>query len=86
MAQLQIPFSDLTELIEIQKDEAVDALTMLGFPTEEMEDGRLNVEVTPNRPDCLCVEGLARALRSFKTGQPADYQVMQGKVEIEIDR
>jgi len=55
MAQVQFPFDDLKELVDIRKETAVETLSMLGFPTEIMEDGALNVEVTPNRPDALCV-------------------------------
>ena len=62
MAQVQFPFDDLKELVDIRKEHAVETLSMLGFPTEIMEDGGLNVEVTPNRPDALCVEGIARAV------------------------
>ena len=85
MAQLQIELPDLQELVSVEKKEAIDTLTMLGFPTEEMEDGRLNVEVTPNRPDALCVEGIARVLRCYKTGKPAKYKIGKPKVSIAVD-
>lgn len=86
MAQLQFPFSDLAELYPVKKEWAVETLTMLGFPTEEMGDGMLNVEVTPNRPDALCVEGLSRTLRCYKTGKPAKYVVGKSGVEVSVDR
>jgi len=82
MAQVQITHEDLSELVSVSKTEAVEALTMLGFPTEIMEDGALNVEVTPNRPDALCVEGIARVLKCYRTGKPAEYNV--GKPEIDV--
>ncbi len=86
MAQLQFAFSDLTELLPAKKDWTVETLTMLGFPAEETKDGGLNVEVTPNRPDALCVEGLARTLRCYRTGKPVKYNVGTSKVGVYVDK
>ena len=85
MAQLQITLSDLNELVSIGEQEAIDTLTMLGFPTEKMDSGELNVEVTPNRPDALSVEGIARALRCYLKGEPAAYSVGESGVELAVD-
>jgi phenylalanyl-tRNA synthetase beta chain len=85
MAQLQITLTDLNELVSIGEQEAIDTLTMLGFPTEKTESGELDVEVTPNRPDALCVEGIARALRCYKTGQPVAYQIGRSGIDIRVD-
>jgi len=85
MAQLQITLSDLNELVSVSEQEAIDTLTMLGFPTEKMETGELNVEVTPNRPDALSVEGLARALRIYLKGEPATYSIGDSGVELTVD-
>ena len=86
MAQLQFAFSDLVELLPAKKEWAVETLTLLGFPSEETEGGGLNVEVTPNRPDALCVEGLARTLRCYKTGKSAKYNVGTSKVGVYVDK
>ncbi|MFA5929705.1 MAG: phenylalanine--tRNA ligase subunit beta [Candidatus Micrarchaeia archaeon] len=85
MAQLQISLSDLNELVSVGEQEAIDTLTMLGFPTEKMESGELNVEVTPNRPDALSVEGIARALRCYLKGEPAVYSIGDSGVELTVD-
>ncbi len=81
MAQVQITLADLQELVSIEKQEAIETLTMLGFPAEEMEGGQLNVEVTPNRPDALCVEGVARVLRCYLEGKPASCIVEPAGIE-----
>jgi len=86
MAQLQLDFPDLEELVSASKEEAIEKLTMLGFPTEEMEDGRLNVEVTQNRPDALCVEGIARALRFYLESKPAIYSVGKSAINVDVDK
>ena len=85
MAQLQITLSDLNELVLIGEQEAIDTLTMLGFPTEKTEDGSLNVEVTPNRPDALSVEGIARALLCYLKGEPVSYSIGDSGVEMAVD-
>jgi len=85
MAQLQITLSDLNELVSVSEQEAIDTLTQLGFPTEKMETGELNVEVTPNRPDALSVEGIARALRCYLKGEPALYAAGDSGVELTVD-
>ncbi|VVC01858.1 Phenylalanine--tRNA ligase beta subunit [uncultured archaeon] len=85
MAQVNFAFPDLTELINVKKEEAIATLTMLGFPAEEMENGELTVEVTPNRPDALCVEGLARVLRCYLTGKPASFAVAKPRIEAHAD-
>jgi phenylalanyl-tRNA synthetase beta chain len=86
MAQLQFPFEDLQELVKIGKQEAIELLTMLGFPAQESEGGMLNVEVTPNRPDALCVEGIARAIRCYKQGSAAKYSALRPKIEVLVDK
>ncbi|RLG64690.1 phenylalanine--tRNA ligase subunit beta [archaeon] len=45
--------------------EIAEALPMLGVAWEGYHDGEFSVEVFPNRPDMLSVEGLARAFSSF---------------------
>jgi len=56
------------------RTEAEDVLTDVGFPfdgaevIEGTDDWQLDVEVTSNRPDCLCHLGLARELAA-KTGR-----------------
>ena len=85
MAQLQFPFPDLRELVDVSEEDAMEQLTMLGFPTEKTAEGELNVEVTPNRPDALSVEGIARALRSFRTGQPVIYPIGKSGIEMAVD-
>jgi len=49
--------------------ELAHALTMAGFEVEGMEDIEgdtlLDINVTPNRPDCLCITGIAREISAI---------------------
>ncbi len=86
MAQVNVSPQDLRKLAGISKEDAIETLTMLGFPTEEMDDGNLDVEVTPNRPDALCAEGLARAIAAYKTGTPMKIRVGAPRIEVAVDK
>jgi len=68
IAIMRVPFEWLKEFIDIavSPDEIADRLTMIGLEVEGQEelddDVILEVNVTPNRPDCLNVLGIAREL------------------------
>jgi len=63
-----MPFEWLKELVAITAtaEEVAERLTMIGFEVEGIErvddDTVLEINVTPNRPDCLSIIGLAREI------------------------
>ncbi len=65
---MRISFEWLKEYIKLEAspEEVADRLTMIGHEVEALEraadDVVMEVNVTPNRPDCLSVLGLAREL------------------------
>jgi phenylalanyl-tRNA synthetase beta chain len=67
---MRIPFEWLKEFIHIvaSPEEVADRLTMIGFEVEALErfedDTVLEVNVTPNRPDCLSIIGIAKECSS----------------------
>jgi phenylalanyl-tRNA synthetase beta chain len=69
-----VPFEWLGRFIELKRTpaEAAHALTMAGLEVESVEgEGDrcvLNINVTPNRPDCLSIYGIARELSAI-TGE-----------------
>lgn len=72
MAVITFSLSDFYTLLgkEIPLQELEDILTMMGVPVENTNDDEIEVEIFPNRPDLLSVEGLARAVRSFTGIEP----------------
>ena len=53
-----------------------ERISMLGCPVEEETKDEILVDVSPNRPDLLSEEGIARALLAFigkKTGRKKSY-------------
>lgn len=65
-----------------------DRISMLGTDLEEVNDEEIIVEVFPNRPDMLSVQGFARAFSSFigaKTGL-RNYKVEPSKEKMIVDK
>jgi phenylalanyl-tRNA synthetase beta chain len=68
---MRVPFEWLKDFIDINATakELADRLTMVGLEVEAMEtvgdDTVLEVNVTPNRPDCLSIIGIAREISAF---------------------
>ncbi|MDY6761850.1 MAG: phenylalanine--tRNA ligase subunit beta [Candidatus Nanohaloarchaea archaeon] len=89
MAVVEISHPHLNELVgkELSVEELEGEGSMLGVLFEDSEEDKLEVEVEPNRPDLLSVEGIARALRGFfdvETGA-VDYPVEDGDFTVEVD-
>ena len=65
-----------------------DRISMLGTDLEEVNDKEIIVEVFPNRPDMLSVQGFARAFSSFigaKTGL-RHYKVEPSKEKMIVEK
>ncbi|MCP4647220.1 MAG: phenylalanine--tRNA ligase subunit beta [bacterium] len=65
MAVINVDFKKLEKMSGHSEKKIIDCLTNIGMPVEPGEEGGLVVEVTPNRPDLFCVEGISRAVRSY---------------------
>ncbi len=85
MALVQISLSQLCALGKIRPSEAEPILTALGIPLEAQEGDKLSVEITPNRPDWLSVEGIARSAYSYKSGKPKSYRACRSGVSWHVD-
>ena len=72
---MNISYQWLKELVPFEYDvrQLADKLTFAGIEVEAVEelgggDWRLELEVTPNRPDCLSLLGIAREIRALAGG------------------
>ena len=72
---MRVPYEWIKELVEISAtpDEVSERLTMIGLEVEGTESVQneivFEVNVTPNRPDCLSIIGIARELAAaFQAG------------------
>jgi phenylalanyl-tRNA synthetase beta chain len=73
---------------KISDEQLLDRIAMLGTGIEGVDGDEISIEVSPNRPDLLSVQGLARALSSFlsiKTGLKK-YIVKKSSIKVIIDK
>lgn len=85
MALIHISQKELCALGGLKPSEVEDVLTALGIPLESRESDDLSLEITPNRPDWLSVEGVARSCFSWKTGKPKSYAASNSSIHWTID-
>ncbi len=89
MPHVKIDKREFDELVGREVDEELlyEKASFLGVHWNHEEGPEWDVEVYPNRPDLLSVEGLARAYRGFfgvKTGSES-YTPSGGSIEVDID-
>ena len=89
MATVEFTLTDLNALLgqELTAQQAADACALLGIPLEKAEGDNIILEINPNRPDWLCVEGIARSLSSFlslKTGL-REYSIAGPKIQVTVE-
>lgn len=89
MASVEVSKTELSRLIkrEIKLDYLANRLEMLGIAVEKVENDKLTLDVSPNRPDFLSQYGIARALKSFlgiKKGL-ANYRVEKSGYKVIVD-
>jgi phenylalanyl-tRNA synthetase beta chain len=72
---------------KIPLKELEERAAMLGTSVEEVTGEKIVVEVFPNRPDMLSVEGFARAYRTFTGLEKGlkDYKVEDSNIDLKID-
>ena len=90
MPVIEVNLEDFSKLLgrDVTTDELIDRLPMMGTSWEGETDDGFHLEVFPNRPDLLSIEGLARAYASFmgyRTGF-REYMVKESGVTAIIDK
>lgn len=89
MAHIEINKKEFDELVgeEISEEKLREEASLLGAHWNHVEGKKWDVEVYPNRPDLLSVEGLARAYRGFFEVDEGleKYKVGKGSLNLEVD-
>jgi phenylalanyl-tRNA synthetase beta chain len=89
MAHIEINKNEFDRLVgtEINEEKLREEASLLGAHWNHIEDEKWDVEVYPNRPDLLSVEGLARAYRGFFEIDEGleNYSSHKGNIGLELD-
>lgn len=64
MATIRIPKSELKKHIKLDES-IIEKINLFGTPVESVTEEEIELEIMPNRPDLLSVEGFARAFKAF---------------------
>jgi phenylalanyl-tRNA synthetase beta chain len=89
MPSVEFDMGDLNHLLGKKYDTAhlKETIPMLGVDLEHLDDEKIILEVFPNRPDMLSIEGFARALKGFlgaETGLKS-YETTPSGITLTID-
>jgi len=85
MALITISYSELCKFCDLPRERVEECLTRLGVPIERFEEDELALEITPNRPDLLCVEGVGRALAAFSKKEVRAYAAEKSQISLTVD-
>ena len=66
--------------------EIAEIFDLIGTPTEEFNEKEISVDITPDRPDLLTVEGAGRAVGLFLGAlEPKKYVADKAKTQMKVD-
>ncbi|VVB56976.1 Phenylalanine--tRNA ligase beta subunit [uncultured archaeon] len=85
MALIHVSANTLCRLSGLKPNQIEPTLTSLGIPLEGEEGDDLSLEITPNRPDWLSVEGVARSCYAWRTAKSKNYKALPAKVHFTAD-
>jgi len=90
MPVVNFDYYDLLSLLgrEVSREELLEKIPMMGVCIERFEGNEISIEVFPNRPDLLSVEGMARALRAFLGIEEGlkKYDVAPPKISLHVEK
>ncbi|MCX6774047.1 MAG: phenylalanine--tRNA ligase subunit beta, partial [Candidatus Micrarchaeota archaeon] len=81
MAVVEYSTNYISKETGLKANEIKDILSRIGMPTEIVEENAV-IEVTPNRPDLLTIEGVVRALNGYARGKVYEYKLGKGIFEL----
>lgn len=86
MATTKIPKSEIEKIIKLTP-ENLEKINLMGVPIEAVHDQEIELEVLPNRPDCLSIQGYLRALKLYmQKSTPQQYKINQSDYKIIVDK
>ena len=89
MANVKFSRSEFEKSVKINK-EMEEKISMFGTPLESLTDGEVEIDITPNRPDLLSLQGYLRAFEAFlgKKGRTGmrKYEVNKSDYKLKVEK
>ncbi len=85
MAKIKFSRKEFEKSVKITKD-VEERISMFGTPLESLSDEEVEIEIFPNRPDLLSLQGYLRAFRAFigKPSRVAKYKINKPEKEFKV--
>lgn len=64
MANIKIPKAELKKIVKNESD-LIEKINMMGTPVEGVDENDIEIQILPNRSDCLSTPGFLRAFRAY---------------------
>jgi phenylalanyl-tRNA synthetase beta chain len=86
MAVIKLNRKELEKSIGKIDDKMENKISMFGTPVENLTDDEISIEIFPNRPDLLSMQGIARAILSFLEKKPGlkEYKVEKPEKDYKV--
>ncbi|MFH1835769.1 MAG: phenylalanine--tRNA ligase subunit beta [Methanobacteriota archaeon] len=90
MPTVEFVTEDLLNLLggkDLSLTELEESIPMIGVSLEEIDEEKVVLEVFPNRPDMLSIEGFVRAFKGFFGLEKGfiDYEVLKSDITLYVD-
>ncbi len=89
MPTVEFSFSELQEFLgkRFKPEELKDKISMLGVDLEKIDNEKVVMEIFPNRPDLLSIEGFSRALKGVLDIEHGlkEYLLKESNVKLFVD-
>ena len=88
MPVIEVDKKYLMGLCRIPEEELKEVLTMIKAPIDEEQGDIWKLEITPDRPDLLSPEGVARAVKGFLgiEGEIPQYAIVDTDIVVEVEK
>lgn len=90
MPTVEFDFQELNSLLgrKFKPEELMDRISMLGVDLESIDNNRIIMEIFPDRPDMLSIEGFVRALKGSLGIEKgiSNYNVEDSGIKLFIDK
>ena len=64
MANVKLPRKEIEKHIKLDSN-TIGKISLFGTPLESINDSEIEIEVFPNRPDLLSMQGFLRGFKAF---------------------